>query len=154
MRKAAFATAAFAAFFVVSAHATYKPEFAANSPALRTWFQIAHTTDAARLRFGWVSCCEHADRVHTKFRPTRKTDEWSYQCTAETEEACAPNGLKIGDWKPIPPDIVHDEPIAVPEAFDENDPQVKEEFRQLRAEGVLFISHGRESCFWPPESGQ
>lgn len=150
-----------AALFIVCGHAdaTWKPEFATHSEALREWFRAAETTREWRTwrtskgRSAWIGCCEQSERVHVKFRlADNNGDDWSYQCTAETKAACG--DIPIGGWKQIPPMIVHNEPIKVPEPYDPDDPKIKLEFEQLRAEGVLFIAFGFETCFWPPQSGQ
>lgn len=138
-----------------SVFAKYKPEYASHSEALKQWFRSAQTNPEARWHLNfWTSCCENSDRVKVKFTVNTQDngDEWFYQCTQDTAEACGPD--KIGTYKRIPPDIIHLEGMQVPAGFDPEDPQVKEEFRQLRADGVLFISGNKETCFWPPESMQ
>ena len=134
--------------------ATYKPEFATHSPQLRLWFQRARLTLEAYRRIGWYYCCEQSERVKPHYLINKKDgqDEWLYLCdgSADLQEACA--GREVGTWKPIPHDIVHQDEIELKNP--NNDPKVTEEERQLRAEGVLFIYRGTETCFWPPESGQ
>ncbi len=140
--------------------ATYKPEFSTHSDALRQWFQNAETTPEyrawreSRSMSAFVSCCESSERVRAKFRmnKTDRGDDWYYECPEELKEAC---GGIVGNWKQIPPMIIHHEPIEVPSPYDKNDPRIKAEFDQLRAEGVLFVAYNAyETCFWPPQSGQ
>ncbi len=153
---AAFAAAVY--LFALPAGATYKPEFAIHSPALKKWFQEAVPTAEARARFRWPvnwGCCEQSERVHARFRPGARGDEWYFQCNGETLELCRSLEHSAGDWVQIPPDIIHEDPIAVPAPYSEDDPQVREEFQQLRAEGVLFIAWSTKmTCFWKPQSGQ
>ena len=134
--------------------ATYKPEFANHSPQLRHWFNNAKPTEEAHRRLGWMYCCVQSERVKPHFLINKKDgqDEWSYLCdgSKDLEEACA--GREVGTYKVIPHDIIHDEEITLDNP--DNDPKVEEEQLQLRTEGVLFIFHGTETCFWPPESGQ
>ena len=142
-------------FYPYKAGATYKPEFATHSPQLHNWFATAKTNRRGASRIGWMFCCEQSERVKPHYLINKKDglDEWSYLCdgSVDLQEACA--GREVGTYKPIPHDVVHTDEITVPKGS-ENDPRVVEEFRQLRAEGVLFIFHGTETCFWPPESGQ
>lgn len=143
------------AFYPYKAGATYKPEFASHSPRLKIWFQEAKLTAEAKKRVGWIYCCEQSERVRPHYLINKKDglDEWSYLCDGSKDLEAACVGREVGSYKPIPHDVVHQEEITVPKGF-ENDPKVAEEFRQLRAEGVLFIFNGMETCFWPPESGQ
>jgi hypothetical protein len=160
------AVACLAFLITGAAQATYKKEYEGHSEALRAWFRLAKPTlefaqehgggEAGRM-LSW-GCCEHADRVHVKFIANRESDDWSFQCNDETVRYCEQHNLKSGDWVSIPRNVVHKEPIRVPWGYDDDDPKVKDEFEQLRAEGVLFIANlgGKEKmlCFWPPESGQ
>ena len=108
---------------VMAERVTYKPEFRTHSEALATWFRRAPLTPEASARISWIKCCEIAERVHTKFRPAADGgDGWAYRCTAETRAACGE--FPEGAWKEIPADIIHREPIAVPEGYDPNDPRI------------------------------
>lgn len=90
--------------------------------------------------------------------PNRESDDWSFQCNEETARYCEERNLKPGDWVLIPRNVVHKDPVRIPWGYDESDPKIRDEFQQLRAEGVLFIAilggHPKIMCFWPPESGQ
>jgi hypothetical protein len=60
------------------AQATWKPEYASNPPEVRAWYQNAELTEAAKIRFPFKKCCDHADVVKTKFNVNRTNngDEW------------------------------------------------------------------------------
>jgi hypothetical protein len=118
---------------------TYKPEYDKNPAAIREWFKNAETTPLARLRLGFKSCCEHADRLMTKF-VALPDNEWAFY----PDPACTVRGCKL---LPIPQDIIHNEGIHAIDPKDENLP----EFEAMRREGVFFIYAGRPTCFWPPE---
>ena len=109
--------------------ATWKPEYGQSPEAYIEWFKNAQTTPEAFNRFGWNSCCSHADRYVTQFRTNANRDEWWYLKDGKT-------------WEKIPDFIIHWE----------DDPKMPE---QLKVEGVLFIyqSDGRLTCFWPPKDG-
>jgi len=126
---------------VVAANATWKPEFATSPPAVREWFKGAITTPAARQRLGIYHCCEQAERLRTKFVLSAGHD-WSYYPNPE----CVTAGCEL---RPLPNDIVHEDPIRALDPADDGLP----EFQAMRREGVLFIWNGNPSCFWPPESG-
>jgi hypothetical protein len=111
------------------AYPTWKPEFGVSPPDWIKWFNSAETTPAARERIHFQKCCDHADRLKTKFKATRSGEDWYYE--------------QDGAWKLIPRDVIHHEP----------DPTMP---AQLKNEGVLFIFppvSGEPTCFWPPESG-
>lgn len=131
-------TFALAVFVINYSHATYKPEFANHSDAIRDWFETAEVTKAAYPRLGWLRCCNHSDRVKTRFyvAPTSNGDVWSYEDPTTNK------------WIIIPDDVIHREGITPPKGH-EDDP----DFKQLQAEGVLFVYDGQVTCFWPPESG-
>lgn len=82
---------------------------------------------AAQKRLGvdWKSCCEHGDVVKTKFHVEVDDgkDAWYY--------------IKDGEWKRVPPDIIH---------WGEHAPD---------GQPTLFVyqSTGQELCFYPPEEG-
>jgi hypothetical protein len=111
------------------AHATWKPEYAQNSPEVRDWYKGQTMTKETWHRLGepsWHSCCEHGDVFKTQFRVgpgAHGEDEWWY--------------LKGETWKQVPPDVIH---------------------WGQRAPGgqpTLFIYQvtGQELCFYPPEGG-
>jgi len=62
----------------VQAPATWKPEYAANPPEVQAWYRNAELTEAAKIRFPFKKCCDHADVVKTKFsvNKTSQGDEW------------------------------------------------------------------------------
>lgn len=121
-------TEQWASFFSPLVEATWKPEFGQSPEDYIRWFEYAQTTDAAYARFGWRSCCSHADRFVTQFRPSADGEKWYYQKPDKS-------------WAEIPDDIIHWE----------DDPTMPE---QLKREGVLFIyqSTGALTCFWPPQT--
>lgn len=104
-------------------------------PDWQKWFSEAKTTEQSRARlaaqgFVWHSCCNHADRVKTRFRVNRESgaDEWWY-LDPKTEA-----------WVRLENDIIHheDDPTMPP---------------QLKVEGVLFVYNGVPTCFWAPQEG-
>ncbi len=121
--RSCLAAAALAAVMLTPADATWKPEYAAASPEVQAWYRNAQLTPEARARFGFQNCCDHADVFRTKFRVNKTTgaDEWDY--------------LVDGQWKRIPPDIVH---------WGETAPD---------KQPTLFIYGGKETCFYPGDSG-
>lgn len=94
----------------------------ANSPN-RDWYRNAELTPAARARFLFDKCCDHADVFRTQFKVNKTTggDEWWYLSGAE--------------WKRVPDDIIH-----VDKHAPDNQP-------------TLFIYAGKETCFFPGGSG-
>ncbi len=113
-------------FLMGHAHATWKPEYAQNSPEVREWYDSQTINEEARKRMhvDWHSCCKNGDVFRTQFRVSGEgDDEWFY--------------LKDGVWKQVPPDIIK---------WGEHTPDGKP---------TLFIyqATGQELCFWPPEEG-
>jgi hypothetical protein len=110
--------------FGAQAHATWKPEYANNPPEVRAWYQNAELTEAAKIRFPFKKCCDHADVVKTQFHVNKTDggDEWSYEDTP-------------GHFKRIPPDVIH---------WDQRAPGGKP---------TLFVYSGHETCFFPGDSG-
>lgn len=106
--------------------ATWKPEYAQASPEVQAWYREAELTAEARLRFPFIKCCDHADVVRTKFQVNKTDggDEWFY------EPLDAP-----GHMKRIPPDIIH---------WGETAPG---------GQPTLFVFGGKETCFFPGDSG-
>jgi hypothetical protein len=90
-------------------------------------------------RLGICGCCEHADRLKTKFVADAEGD-WSYYPNPE----CITKECPL---QPVPNDIVHQDGIHALNPYDDRLP----EFDQMRREGVLFIYQGEPACFWPPE---
>ena len=115
-----------AATLLVSAQAfaTWKPEYASNPPEVQAWYQNAELTEAAKIRFPFKKCCDHADVVKTTFSVNRTDggDEWFYED--------AP-----GHMKRIPPDIIH-WGVSAP-----------------GGQPTLFVYSGKETCFFPGDSG-
>jgi hypothetical protein len=105
------------------AQATWKPEYALNSPEVQAWYQNAELTEAAKIRFPFKKCCDHADVVRTRFtvNKTDAADEWFY--------------LDGETWKRIPPDIIH-----WGQAAPDGQP-------------TLFVYSGKETCFFPGDGG-
>ena len=100
----------------------------------RRWMKLAKTTPEARSQLKYEFCCDHGDRVKTKFTVDRSSgvDQWKYLEPA------------TGLWRDIPDYIVH---------HGNDDPSVPRMPEALLREGVLFIYQGKELCFWPPEEG-
>lgn len=109
---------------VVRSPAAWKPEYANSSPETRQWYRDAQLTDEAKKRFQFTHCCDHADVVRTEFKVNKTTngDEWWYLTAG-------------GEWKQVPPDIIH-----VDKHAPDNQP-------------TLFIYNGHETCFFPGGSG-
>jgi hypothetical protein len=105
------------------AQATWKPEYASSPPEVQAWYQNAELTEAAKIRFPFKKCCDHADVVRTRFtvNKTDGGDEWFY--------------LDGESWKRIPPDIIH---------WGETAPG---------GQPTLFVYSGKETCFFPGDSG-
>ena len=104
-------------------HATWKPEYANNSPEVQAWYRNAQLTPEAQKRFPFKSCCEKADVVKTQFRvnKTDARDEWYWQ--------------RNGEWRRIPDDVIH---------WNETAPG---------GQATLFVIGDKEACFWPPDGG-
>jgi hypothetical protein len=109
--------------------ATWKPEYAQNSPAVNKWFHDQQMNDETWERLGspsWHSCCEKGDVFKTQFRVGKGQhgdDEWWY--------------LKDGTWKQVPDDTIHwgqHAPGGQPTLF-------------------IYSNTGQELCFYPPEEG-
>jgi len=105
------------------AQATWKPEYASNSPEVQTWYRNAQLTPQAQKRFAFKGCCEKADVVKTQFRVSKTTagDEWYWE--------------KNGEWRRIPDDVIH---------WGETAPN---------GQPTLFVYSGKETCFFPGDSG-
>jgi hypothetical protein len=110
--------------FSAQAQATWKPEYASNPPEVRAWYQNAELTDAAKHRFPFKKCCDHSDVVKTKFTVNR-TDGGDEWFYED----------QPGHWKRIPPDVIH---------WDQAAPGGKP---------TLFVYSGKETCFFPGDSG-
>src|ERR1700722_14957146 len=82
------------ASMTIASEATWKPEYAKNPPAVTAWFKEARVPGGcdnsqkakAWNRLGICGCCEHADRLKTKFVADAEGD-WSYypdpECTSK-----------------------------------------------------------------------
>jgi hypothetical protein len=83
----------------------------------------AELTDAAKQRLHWKKCCDLADVVKTRFRVNKSNgdDEWYW--------------LREGQWKRIPPDIIH-WGVSAP-----------------GRQPVLFVYSNVETCFFPGREG-
>ena len=132
----------------VPSPATWRPEYAANPPAVREWFaaQIVMPLAAERifhvLPDATVSCCSHADRLRTKFIARHGGDSWAYY----PDPKCIDDGCPL---RAIPSDTIHPEEIHAMRAKDDSLP----EFEAMRREGVLMIWNDEVTCFWPPQAG-
>lgn len=105
------------------ANATWKPEYAQASPEERDWYRNAELTEAARERFPFKKCCDHADVVRTKFQVNKVDgrDEWHW--------------LDGDHWRRIPDDVIH---------WGKSAPD---------GQPTLFIYSGKETCFFPGDGG-
>lgn len=136
--------AALLLLLVFPASATFKPEYANNPKAVQDWFHAQTIMPDAGVRLGFgrnASCCDHADRLFTKFVGSGLS-EWKYY----EDPNCTHEGCKLLD---IPNDTVHPEEIHALDPKDDALPQ----FDAMRREGVLMIYAGRVTCFWPPSPG-
>ena len=123
MRPYLIISAILAALSLAPASATRKADYASAPQAVQDWYRAAELTEAAKKRFPFTKCCDHADVVRTKFQVSKTTagDEWFY--------------LEGGTWKRIPDDIIH---------WGESAPG---------GQPTLFVYAGKETCFFPGESG-
>jgi hypothetical protein len=101
----------------------WKPEYANAPQAVRDWYRSAELTPKAQMRFPFKSCCAHSDVVKTQFRVNKTNGGDEWYW------------LDGDDWRRIPDDIIH---------WGENAPD---------KQPTLFVYRGRETCFWPGESG-
>lgn len=124
MLAAFIAATAIAVLAVSVARSEWRPEYAQAAPETRAWYREAELTEAAKQRFPFKKCCDHADVFHTQFRTNKDNggDEWWYL----TPDAA---------WKLIPADIIHIDRHAP-----DNQP-------------TLFIYSGQETCFFPGSAG-
>jgi hypothetical protein len=113
----------FLCVFSLSAQAEWKPEYASAPQHVREWYKNAELTPAARRRFAFKHCCDHADVVRTKFQVSKSTagDEWYW--------------LDGESWRRVPDDIIH---------WNEKAPD---------GQPTLFVYSGKETCFYPGEEG-
>lgn len=121
------------------AKATWKPEYGHEPAAVMNWYFKAQLTPLAQMRLHFSGCCENADRLRTKFVPTKDGD-WAYY----PDPTCTHEGCQL---LPIPADVVHSDPIRAINPKDDDLP----EFKSMRREDVLFVWNGIPTCFWPPE---
>jgi hypothetical protein len=112
-----------AGVLIGQADARWKPEYVNAPQEVRDWYQHAQLTPKARMRFPFKSCCEHADVVKTQFRVNRATSGDEWYW------------LDGQDWRRIPDDIIH---------WGETAPD---------KQPTLFVYRGKETCFWPGDSG-
>jgi hypothetical protein len=122
----AIAILAFLVFYPVPSRNALARDFGqyANVPQeIRDWYANAELTDAAQQRLPWKKCCDHADVVKTRFKVNKSNgdDEWYW--------------LQEGQWKRIPPDIIH-WGVSAP-----------------GGEPVLFVYSNTETCFFPGQGG-
>jgi hypothetical protein len=103
--------------------ATWKPEYANQPLEVQAWYRNAELTKAAQTRFPFKKCCDHSDVVKTKFN-VNKTSAGDEWYWLDGEQ-----------WRRVPDDIIHwneRAPTGLP---------------------TLFIYNGKETCFFPGESG-
>ena len=112
-----------AGLLISQAEARWKSEYANAPQAVRDWYQTAQLTPKAQMRFAFKNCCEHADVVKTQFRVNRLDAGDEWYW------------LDGQDWRRIPDDIIH---------WGETAPS---------KQPTLFVYQGKETCFWPGESG-
>ena len=112
-----------AGLLISQAEARWKSEYANVPQAVRNWYQTAQLTPKAQMRFAFKNCCEHADVVKTQFRVNRLDAGDEWYW------------LDGQDWRRIPDDIIH---------WGETAPS---------KQPTLFVYQGKETCFWPGESG-
>ena len=117
------AAALLAGVLISQADARWKPEYTNAPQAVRDWYQHAELTPKAQMRFAFKSCCAHSDVVKTQFRVNRATAGNEWYW------------LDGKDWRRIPDDIIH---------WGETAPD---------KQPTLFVYRGKETCFWPGESG-
>lgn len=117
--------AAFAALAMLcAASARDFGQWANQPPEVREWYRNVEIMPAARERFPFVKCCDGADVVRTKFA-VNKADGRD-----EWFYEDAP-----GHMKRIPDDIIHWEETAP------------------GGQPTLFVYAGKETCFFPGDSG-
>jgi hypothetical protein len=116
------------ASMTIATEATWKPEYAKNPPAVTAWFKDSRTRRLRQQpeakawnRLGICGCCEHADRLKTKFVADAEGD-WSYY----PDPKCTTKECPL---KPIPNDIVHQDGIHALNPYDDRLP----EFDQMGA---------------------
>ena len=114
------------AFMVAMARAEWKPEYALQPPEVREWYRSQKVNPEARekLHIPFESCCDHADVVKTQFRVNR------IHGGDEWFYEDAP-----GHFKRIPPEVIH---------WGETAPG---------GQPTLFVYSGKETCFFPGDSG-
>jgi hypothetical protein len=105
------------------ANAEWKPEYASSPPEVREWYRNAELTKAAQGRFPFKKCRDHADVVKTKFTVNKTTNGDEWYW------------LDGEQWRRIPDDIIH---------WGRSAPGGKP---------TLFVYSGKETCFFPGDSG-
>jgi hypothetical protein len=112
-----------ACILITQVDARWKPEYAVAPQTVQDWYRNAQLTPKAQMRFPFKNCCEHADVVKTQFRVNRANGG---------DEWYWRDGQ---NWRRIPDDIIH---------WGETAPN---------KQPTLFVYQGKETCFWPGESG-
>lgn len=103
---------------------TWKPEYAEYPQAVQDWYRNAELTPEAQERFPFKKCCDHSDVVKTQFRVNK---------TSGSDEWFYEDSP--GHFKRIPPDVIH---------WGESAPN---------GQPTLFVYSGKETCFFPGDSG-
>jgi hypothetical protein len=106
------------------ADATWKPQYANQPQVVQDWYRNAELTLEAQKRFPFKRCCDHSDVVKTRFQ-VNQIDGRDAWFYEDTP----------GHMKRIPDDIIH---------WDEHAPNGKP---------TLFVYDGKETCFYPGDSG-
>lgn len=104
-------------------HARDLGQWAGQPPEVRDWYRDAELTLAARQRFPFVKCCTQSDVVRTQFRVDKVSGADAWW-------------WRDGEtWKRVPDDIIH---------WGEHAPD---------GQPTLFVFLGKETCFFPGDSG-
>ena len=106
-----------------TAQARWRAEYAEAPQATQDWYRAQQLTPAARLRFQFTSCCDNSDVVKTKFKVNKINNQDEWWW------------LNNNVWERVPDDIIH---------WGEATPD---------GQAILFVSSGRPTCFFPPQSG-
>src|SRR5690349_22945129 len=89
----------------------------------RDWYKNAELTTATQQRFPFKKCCDHADVVRTRFSVSRIDGHDEW------------SWLDGATWRRVPDDVIH-WGVSAP-----------------GGRPTLFVYSGKETCFFPGESG-
>ena len=107
----------------LAGRAEWKPEYASQPQDVRDWYKNAELTTAAQVRFPFKKCCDHADVVRTRFSVSRIDGHDEW------------SWLDGATWRRVPDDVIH-WGVSAP-----------------GGQPTLFVYSGKETCFFPGESG-